>query len=451
MNIFQKIFGKKDDLPGALSTSTAGYPDTDSLPVKNDYQIKTPLSALEKFNVDAPVIWIPSPEQLDFLPQLTKSKLENTRFSDWKSDVTILGPLSNTHPTEIVLEMLSFLTIVDEENGRIEQDRYSKANNSKQLNIEGCKKDVLQAVIECIYHDSNDHLKYVHIYKYNWISGINIMPGFGKDKRTGSHVIIRIGEDKYLFVAHGIYGNDDPRMKASSTVLDSSIIYSSQDRSPVNVKFQTKPISWETKITKDFFIESSISFVDEQDIIIDLESANLESLSPNMKWNLSLCLAYGSDQLAKAIAIAIFKVIVKKDSVEPLSWMANTMLNTGTLPSGINWERGVKGLKTLLEHCPEQYRSELYNLIVDSTAYDIDYSYDPAQDESSNVFFVQETKKQSKLAPDISTYRVYRGDSKKVAYDFLTRNIVKEKMLFLVVETPDGNFCRDINGIYKEP
>lgn len=216
------------------------------------------------------------------------------------------------------------------------------------------------------------------------------------------------------------------------------------------VRFTTKPIDWDIKVTDEFMVEGPISFANEQDIIVDLKTANLESFTANMKWNLTLCLAYGSDKLSTAAAKAIFKVIRKSNNFDSLLWITNTILNTGDVPSKINWDKGVKGLRTLLVNCPKKYQDEFYSLIVDNVGFDIDYSYNPDQDDSKNVVFVQETRNPDPYRTAIATYRVYRGDSKKAAYDFLTKNIVKEKMLFLVVETPEGNFCRDINGIYKE-
>ena len=216
MNIFQKIFGKKDDSHATASVSIAKGSSSVTSTVMNISKEKiTPLSAFEQFNADAPALEIPSSKDLDFITKLSKSKLINTRLSGWKVDTTVLSPLNNTPLKDVILEILSFLPIVDEEKGRIEQDRFSNANNSKQLNTEGCKEEVLQAIIECIYYDSNNHLKQVRISKYNWIEGIDIAPSFENENIRGTHVIIRISEDNYLFVAHGLYGDNDVRIKES--------------------------------------------------------------------------------------------------------------------------------------------------------------------------------------------------------------------------------------------
>ena len=47
------------------------------------------------------------------------------------------------------------------------------------------------------------------------------------------------------------------------------------------------------------------------------------------------------------------------------------------------------------------------------------------------------------------TYRLYKADSVGAAMRFLNMTPVDRKYFYLVVETPEGNICRDINGIYK--
>lgn len=47
-------------------------------------------------------------------------------------------------------------------------------------------------------------------------------------------------------------------------------------------------------------------------------------------------------------------------------------------------------------------------------------------------------------------YEIYSGNSKKAALAFLGNNPVTESYFYRIVETPEGNFGRDINGIYQE-
>jgi hypothetical protein len=63
---------------------------------------------------------------------------------------------------------------------------------------------------------------------------------------------------------------------------------------------------------------------------------------------------------------------------------------------------------------------------------------------ASSVKFVREDRQ------GMYTYRVHHGPSKAAAIAFLQENPVKRQLYYIVVETPEGTFCRDIQGIYKE-
>jgi len=47
-------------------------------------------------------------------------------------------------------------------------------------------------------------------------------------------------------------------------------------------------------------------------------------------------------------------------------------------------------------------------------------------------------------------YRVHTAPDAASAKAFLEKNPVPAKLFYLIVETPEGNYCRDVNGIYKE-
>ena len=50
----------------------------------------------------------------------------------------------------------------------------------------------------------------------------------------------------------------------------------------------------------------------------------------------------------------------------------------------------------------------------------------------------------------ISVYEVYTGPDKPSAIEFLKDKTVTQKMYYVVVDTPEGSFGRDINGLYQE-
>ena len=68
----------------------------------------------------------------------------------------------------------------------------------------------------------------------------------------------------------------------------------------------------------------------------------------------------------------------------------------------------------------------------------------PATNAAAAVTFVREYQK------GMHTYREHRGPSKAAAMAFLQDHPVNRNYLYLIVETPEGNFGRDIDGIYAE-
>jgi hypothetical protein len=60
------------------------------------------------------------------------------------------------------------------------------------------------------------------------------------------------------------------------------------------------------------------------------------------------------------------------------------------------------------------------------------------------VTFVRENR------DDSAVWMVYTAPSKADAMDFLSRQQINKPLYYVVVETPDGNFGRDKDGIYQE-
>jgi hypothetical protein len=73
----------------------------------------------------------------------------------------------------------------------------------------------------------------------------------------------------------------------------------------------------------------------------------------------------------------------------------------------------------------------------------------PASPE--DVVFVREERKPTKLGSGIATYRIHKGPDEASARAFLECHPVTKEFHYLVVETPEGSFGRDIQGIYQEP
>lgn len=70
------------------------------------------------------------------------------------------------------------------------------------------------------------------------------------------------------------------------------------------------------------------------------------------------------------------------------------------------------------------------------------------QGSAANVRFLRDERQPGQGG--IAIYRIHTAPSKADAMAFLQTQQVTRNLLYLVVETPEGNYCRDIGGIYKE-
>ena len=66
----------------------------------------------------------------------------------------------------------------------------------------------------------------------------------------------------------------------------------------------------------------------------------------------------------------------------------------------------------------------------------------------SAVRFIREDRKPQ--MGHVLVYRIHSAPNAASAKAFLEQNPVSQKLYYIVVETPEGNYCRDIQGIYKE-
>jgi hypothetical protein len=81
-------------------------------------------------------------------------------------------------------------------------------------------------------------------------------------------------------------------------------------------------------------------------------------------WNLCLCVAMGSDSVARSAAEAFFETVGSANAVERLAWIARVLLSKGFMPSGIPQESGLRGLRLLRDLCPAELRVELEHAVL---------------------------------------------------------------------------------------
>lgn len=68
--------------------------------------------------------------------------------------------------------------------------------------------------------------------------------------------------------------------------------------------------------------------------------------------------------------------------------------------------------------------------------------------QPSQVKFVREDRTQ--MQGQTMIYRIHQAPDAASAKAFLEQNPVNQNFYYIVVETPEGNYCRDIQGMYKE-
>jgi hypothetical protein len=68
--------------------------------------------------------------------------------------------------------------------------------------------------------------------------------------------------------------------------------------------------------------------------------------------------------------------------------------------------------------------------------------------QPSHVKFVREDHTQ--MQGQTMIYRIHQAPDAASAKAFLEQNPVRQNFYYIVVETPEGNYCRDIQGMYKE-
>jgi len=68
--------------------------------------------------------------------------------------------------------------------------------------------------------------------------------------------------------------------------------------------------------------------------------------------------------------------------------------------------------------------------------------------QAGKVMFDREDR-QNKMGATL-VYRIYKAPDAASAKAFLEQNPVTKPLFYIVVETPEGNYCRDTQGMYKE-
>jgi hypothetical protein len=129
-----------------------------------------------------------------------------------------------------------------------------------------------------------------------------------------------------------------------------------------------------------------------------------------------------------------------------LKTVFNVLGSKGVIPSGITPQDAKRGAELLREFCPPT-RSQIFQQLASETFGPTFAGVPPTP--SPRVQFKTKFSTPAPLGAH-NTYEVYTAKSKLEALQFLEQKQVMVPLYYIVVETPEGNWGKDQNGIYQE-
>jgi len=112
-------------------------------------------------------------------------------------------------------------------------------------------------------------------------------------------------------------------------------------------------VDWNRGFSAYFLVASDVPLPDEHALLHSLGSEPHDTfLHDEAMWNLALCLAFGTDAVARAAASVFFDVVAAHGLYGRIEWICRTLLSRGFMPSGIPHAAGYRGLAFLQSVCP---------------------------------------------------------------------------------------------------
>lgn len=125
-------------------------------------------------------------------------------------------------------------------------------------------------------------------------------------------------------------------------------------------------INWLERFQSYFLVGTEVELPDEEQLLRSLrETPHHVFLHDEALWNLALCLAFGSDDVARSSAVTFFDAIDAEHRDERIEWICRTLLSKGFMPSGIPRCDGMRGLDMLRLACPPELSYVLEREAVD--------------------------------------------------------------------------------------
>ena len=132
----------------------------------------------------------------------------------------------------------------------------------------------------------------------------------------------------------------------------------------------------------------------------------------------------------------------------------NVLGSGGMMPSGIDHERAKWAVQRIYTECPTdcpESKKRKFEQLAKERFGPSALQSGPSErmsDNKSRAKFKENTHKDT--LGHRTTYEIYTAGSKEDALAFLESKSVTKDLYFVVVETPEGNWCKDKDGFYQE-
>ncbi|HEY5960662.1 MAG TPA: hypothetical protein VIV60_29110 [Polyangiaceae bacterium] len=152
------------------------------------------------------------------------------------------------------------------------------------------------------------------------------------------------------------YAADASGFDAYGAAAAESIEHELNDELGIDITFEEddpNSIDWNERFQSYFLVGTDVELPEETKLLQSLhETPRATFLHDEALWNLSLCLAFGSDEVAAKSARTFFEAIASDQASERIEWICRTLLSKGFMPSGIPRVEGKRGIEFLRTTCP---------------------------------------------------------------------------------------------------
>ena len=102
------------------------------------------------------------------------------------------------------------------------------------------------------------------------------------------------------------------------------------------------------------------SLPDEAMLLADLDRVAPDVLiQQQAMWNLALCIAVGSDELAGKASEILFQTLSRFRRPDRLAWVLRALRGKGFVPSGVPGEAAERAVNRLMQDCPPELLAEV--------------------------------------------------------------------------------------------